>query len=238
MKFERPAWKRPARRWVVSLGLAVLAAGALTTPAFADDDNGDDDAGVDQNAVAAAMAAPLVAGTPCTITARACVDLDSQRAWLFSDGAIVRGPVKIASGGNGKATPIGHSLRVYRKDAEHKSAESPLPNGQPAPMPWSVFFADGGIAFHSGSPTRSSAGCIHLSDPDARAWFNYMAMGDQVQVVKASQELPRHKGQPAVSKKAGEIDPLRGIHDDSAPAVDSSDGSNSDDDSDDSGDGG
>jgi len=99
-------------------------------------------------------------------------------------------------------------------------------------MPWSVFFADGGIAFHSGSPTRSSAGCIHLSDPDARAWFNYMAMGDQVQVVKASQELPRHNGQPAVSKKAGEIDPLRGIHDDSAPATDSSDGSNSDDDSD------
>lgn len=241
MKSVRPAWKRPARRWVVSLGLAVLAAGALTTPAFADDANGDDDAGVDQNAVAAAMAAPLVAGTPCTITARACVDLDSQRAWLFSDGAIVRGPVKIASGGNGKATPIGHSLRVYRKDANHKSTESPLPNGQPAPMPWSVFFADGGIAFHSGSPTRSSAGCIHLADPDARAWFNYMAIGDQVQVVKASQELPRHKGQPAVSKKAGEIDPLRGIHDDSAPAVDgtdSGDGSNSDDNSNDSGDGG
>jgi len=235
MKLQGPAWKRPARRWVVSFGLVVLALGALTTPAFADDENGDDDAGVDQNAVATAMAAPLVAGTPCTITARACVDLDSQRAWLFSDGAIVRGPVKVASGGNGKATPIGHSLRVYRKDAEHKSVESPLPNGQPAPMPWSVFFADGGIAFHSGSPTRSSAGCIHLADPDARAWFNYMAIGDQVQVVKASQELPRHKAQPAVSKKAGEIDPLRGLHDDSAPAPDgNSDGSDGSDNSDDS----
>jgi len=242
MKLQRPAWKRPARRWVVSLGLAVLAAGALTTPAFADD-NGDDDTGVDQNAVAAAMAAPLVAGTPCTITARACVDLDSQRAWLFSDGAIVRGPVKIASGGNGKATPIGHSLRVYRKDATHKSLESLMPNGQPAPMPWSVFFADGGIAFHSGSPSRSSSGCIHLNDPDARAWFNYMAIGDQVQVVKASQELPRHKGQPAVSKKAGQIDPLRGLHSDAAAAnnsggsdnSDSSDSSDSDDDSDDDG---
>jgi hypothetical protein len=240
MKLQRPAWKQPARRWVVSLGLAVLTLGALTTPAFADDDNGDDDAGTDQNAVAAAMAAPLVAGTPCTITARACVDLDSQRAWLFADGAIVRGPVKVASGGNGKATPVGHSLRVYRKDATHKSLESRLPNGQPAPMPWSVFFADGGIAFHSGSPSRSSSGCIHLSDPDARAWFNYMAVGDQVQVVKASQELPRHKGQLAVSKKPGQIDPLRGLHDDS----NSSSGSNSDgdddsdNDSDDSDDGG
>jgi len=237
MESQGPAWERPTQRWVVSLGLAVLAFGALTTPAFADDNNGDDDAGADQNAVAAAMAAPLVAGTPCTITARACVDLDSQRAWLFSDGAIVRGPVKIASGGNGKATPVGHSLRVYRKDATHKSLESPLPNGQPAPMPWSVFFADGGIAFHSGSPTRSSAGCIHLSDPDAHAWFNYMDIGDQVQVVKASQELPRHKGQPPVGKKPGQIDPLRGLHDDSTPDPDGSSGG-SDANSDDSGGGG
>jgi L,D-transpeptidase catalytic domain len=240
MKSQRSTWKQPAQRWVISLGLALVTFAALATPAYADDDNDDDNnTGTDQNSVAAAMAAPLVAGTPCTITARACVDLDSQRAWLFSDGAIVRGPVKVASGGNGKATPIGHSLRVYRKDATHKSLESRLKNGQPAPMPWSVFFADGGIAFHSGSPSRSSSGCIHLNDPDARAWFNYMAIGDQVQVVKASQELPRHKGQPAVSKKPGQIDPLRGLHDDSAPAPDSnSDGDDGDDDSDDSRDGG
>jgi hypothetical protein len=213
MKSRTPAWIRPAPRWIVSIGLAVVTLGALATPAFADDnaDNADDNAGADQNAVTAAMAAPLVAGTPCTITARACVDLDSQRAWLFADGAIVRGPVRVASGGNGKATPIGHSLRVYRKEADHKSLESRLPNGQPAPMPWSVFFADGGIAFHSGSPFRSSSGCIHLNDADARAWFNYMATGDQVQVVKSSQELPRHRGQPAVSQKPGKIDPLRGL---------------------------
>jgi hypothetical protein len=166
------------------------------------------------------MAAPLVAGTPCTITARACVDLDSQRAWLFSDGAIVRGPVKVATGGNGKPTPIGHSLRVYNKDAQHKSQESKLPNGQPAPMPWSVFFADGGIAFHSGSPSRSSSGCIHLNLADAKAWYNYMAIGDQVQVVRASQEIPRHKGQTPVSKKPGIIDPLRGLKTSDAPVPD------------------
>jgi hypothetical protein len=87
-------------------------------------------------------------------------------------------------------------------------------------MPWSVFFADGGIAFHSGSPSRSSGGCIHLNDPDARAWYNYMALGDQVQVVRASQELPRHKGQTAVSKKAGTIDPLRGLKTSDEPVPD------------------
>jgi hypothetical protein len=58
-------------------------------------------------------------------------------------------------------------------------------------------------------------------------------------VVKASQELPRHKGQPAVSKKPGQIDPLRGLHDDStANSDDNSGGSDSDDNSDDSDDGG
>jgi hypothetical protein len=220
-----------------ALALAVLACGLVAGPAFADD-GGDDDAGSDQNAVAAAQAAPLVAGTPCTITARACVDLESERAWLFSDGAIVRGPVKIASGGNGKPTPIGHSLRVYRKDAEHKSLESRLRNGQPAPMPWSVFFADGGIAFHSGSPSRSSSGCIHLNDPDARAWFNYLAIGDQVQVVKASQELAKHKGQPAVSKQAGTIDPFRGNEAADPENADSVGDGNSDSDDSDSGDSG
>ena len=144
-------------------------------------------------AATAARAQPLVAGTPCSVSAKACVDLDSQRAWLLKDGKIMRGPVKIASGGNGEETPVGHSLRVYRKEKDHLSKESRLANGQPAPMPWSVFFEDGGIAFHSGSPSRSSAGCIHLEPADAEAWFNYLQIGDQVQVVKASEELAARK---------------------------------------------
>jgi hypothetical protein len=144
-------------------------------------------------AATAARSLPLVAGTPCSISAKACVDLDSQRAWLIQDGKVTRGPVKIASGGNGQETPVGHSLRVYRKDKDHVSQESRLPNGQPAPMPWSVFFEDGGIAFHSGSPNRSSGGCIHLEPVDAEAWFNYLQIGDQVQVVRAAEELAARK---------------------------------------------
>ena len=150
-------------------------------------------------AATAARAQPLVAGTPCSITAKSCVDLDSQRAWLIKDGKITRGPVKIASGGNGEETPVGHSLRVYRKEKDHLSKESRLANGQPAPMPWSVFFEDGGIAFHSGSPNRSSAGCIHLEPADAEAWFNYLQIGDQVQVVKAAEELAARKQSAAAA---------------------------------------
>ncbi len=153
---------------------------------------------------------PLVAGTPCTATAKACVDLEIQKAWLLKDGKIIRGPVAISSGGNGKETPVGHSLRVYLKDKDHKSQESKLPNGQPAPMPFSVFFADGGIAFHSGSPSRSSAGCIHLGAADAVAWFNYLQIGDQVQAVKGSQERAARAGKAspaaAVSGKSDKPD--------------------------------
>ena len=150
-------------------------------------------------AATAARAQPLVAGTPCSVSAKACVDLDSQRAWLLKDGKIMRGPVKIASGGNGEETPVGHSLRVYRKEKDHLSKESRLANGQPAPMPWSVFFEDGGIAFHSGSPSRSSGGCIHLEPVDAEAWFNYLQIGDQVQVVKAAEELAARKQSAAAA---------------------------------------
>jgi lipoprotein-anchoring transpeptidase ErfK/SrfK len=171
---------------LAALGVLVTASAVLVGEAFATQP-------ADTPVAQAARAQPLVAGTPCSITAKACVDLDSQRAWLIQNGKVIRGPVKVASGGNGQQTPVGHSLRVYRKDKDHVSEESRLPNGQPAPMPWSVFFEDGGIAFHSGSPSRSSAGCIHLEPADAEAWFNYLQIGDQVQVVKASEELAARK---------------------------------------------
>ncbi len=146
------------------------------------------------SAARAAWSQPTVPGTPCSITARSCVDLESRRAWLIQDGRVVRGPVGVSTGGAGKETPVGHSFRVYRKEPDHKSGEFRLPNGQPAPMPWSVFFADGGIAFHSGDPTRSSAGCVRLPAADAQAWFAHLQIGDQVQVVKASEEQAARAG--------------------------------------------
>ena len=81
----------------------------------------------------------------------------------------------ISHGGQGKETPTG-TFHVLWKDADHKSAEF-----IDAPMPNSVFFADGGIAFHQG-PNNPSAGCVHLSASDARAWFDYLQVGDEVQV--------------------------------------------------------
>ncbi|NWJ71414.1 L,D-transpeptidase [Pseudonocardia sp. ICBG1122] len=143
----------------------------------------------EQGAVAdGAHAEPLAGGTPCSASARACVDLQSQRAWLVRDGRVTRGPVPIASGGAGQETPRGHSFRVYRKDADHTSGEFSGPDGAPAPMPWSVFFADGGVAFHGGDRARASAGCVKLDPAEARAFFGDLAEGDKVQVVDASVE--------------------------------------------------
>jgi hypothetical protein len=174
-------FRRFAGRRVVIVGGGALAASCaaaiLASSAFAA-----------TPAEVQAKSAPAVAGTPCTAAARACVDLGAQKAWLISPaGKVLRGPVPISTGGPGRETPTGDVFRVYRKDKDHKSEEFKLPNGQPAPMPYSVFFADGGIAFHAGDPARASSGCIHLNTPDAVAFFNTLQIGDHVQVKNGSQ---------------------------------------------------
>ncbi|WP_214364275.1 L,D-transpeptidase [Pseudonocardia sp. H11422] len=129
---------------------------------------------------AAAAQAPVVvsrvAGTPCRSTARACVDLSSNRAWLISEGVVQYGPVPITHGRRGWRTPPG-TFTVTFKNRHHRSS---LFND--APMPYSVFF-NGGIAFHQGSLTQKSHGCVHLSQTAARTFFGSLSRGDVVQVV-------------------------------------------------------
>jgi hypothetical protein len=126
--------------------------------------------------------ANLIKGTPCTKAARACVELKTQRAWLINAaGQITDGPVKVSSGGPGEETPVG-TFNVQWKDKNHKSTEVKEADGQGAPMPYSVFFANGGVAFHGGSLERASAGCVHLDDADAIDFYNTLQLGDQVQV--------------------------------------------------------
>jgi hypothetical protein len=149
------------------LGMSCMAGAAFAGTALADDSGGD-----------------TVAGTPCTASARACVDLSDHNAWLIQNGKVIRGPVPVSSGGDGAETPPG-TFHVLLKDKDHKSNEFKMPNGQDAPMPWSVFFEAGGIAFHSGDPAKASAGCIHLSPADAQAWFTSLQVGDEVQVQAA-----------------------------------------------------
>jgi lipoprotein-anchoring transpeptidase ErfK/SrfK len=115
-------------------------------------------------------------GTPCNETARACVDLSANQSWLLDHGRVIYGPVPITHGRTGWRTPAG-TFRVQFKDIDHKS--SLFDN---APMPYSVFF-NGGIAFHAGSLSVQSHGCIHLSTTAAKTYYNTLRVGDIVQVV-------------------------------------------------------
>jgi lipoprotein-anchoring transpeptidase ErfK/SrfK len=126
--------------------------------------------------VGVAGAATGSGGTPCTATAKACVDLSAQTAWLMDGaGRVVRGPVPIRAGDRANPTPTG-TFRVEWKAERYTSRE------YLTQMPWSVFFAPGGVAFHQGPLDTPSAGCVKLLEADARAWFAALAVGDEVQV--------------------------------------------------------
>jgi L,D-transpeptidase catalytic domain len=132
---------------------------------------GDDDAG----GFARDQGLPVPEVPPCLPTTRACVDLSTDHAWLLDKGRVVRGPVLIIPGDEDTPTPRG-TFSVQWKAAQYTSREYLVQ------MPWSVFFADGGIAFHQGNPNNPSAGCVHLSAADAQAWFAALEVGDEVQV--------------------------------------------------------
>jgi lipoprotein-anchoring transpeptidase ErfK/SrfK len=126
---------------------------------------------------AVAAAAVQSAGAPCGTSAAACVSLGSQRAWLMRAGQVTYGPTPITSGKPGQRTPPG-TFHVLWKDKNHRSS---IFNN--APMPYSVFFTNSGIAFHEGSLRSPSAGCIHLSRSAAQTFFNTLSVGQVVQVV-------------------------------------------------------
>lgn len=114
--------------------------------------------------------------TPCSIRDGACIDLSANKSWLLSGGKVIYGPVGITSGRPGFRTPPG-LFHVQWKDIDHLSKEF-----NNAPMPYSVFF-NGGMAFHAGSLSVQSHGCIHLSTAAAKMYFNTLAVGAAVQVV-------------------------------------------------------
>jgi lipoprotein-anchoring transpeptidase ErfK/SrfK len=121
--------------------------------------------------------APPPSEAPCGAGVKACIRLSTNETWLLDNGKIVYGPVKITSGRPGHLTPTG-TFHVQWKDKDHKSHEF-----NDAPMPYSVFF-NSGIAFHQGSLSVKSHGCIHLSMAAAQKYFASLSVGDTVQVVR------------------------------------------------------
>jgi hypothetical protein len=124
---------------------------------------------------------PLLSGRArrsCPRTADACVDLIDHLTWLQSDGSITYGPVPMEPGppGTSHATPRGTFHVEWKAGAQYVS------NIYGEPMPYAVFFAPGGIAFHGGNLTRPSHGCVHLSIGSARYYNGHLPAGAEVVV--------------------------------------------------------
>lgn len=152
-------------RIVVGLGAGVLP---LVAPALASAET-----------VPAPVDPPdaAVSETPCAATAKACVDISRQKAWLTDGhGHIVYGAVPVRTGAPKLETPTG-TFGVMWKDKDHRSGQYPG-----ADMRNSVFFAPGD-AFHEGSLDRDSAGCVHLAPAASQRFFDYLQPYDEVQIL-------------------------------------------------------
>jgi hypothetical protein len=168
------AWIRSVCRLVpgpVALAAAAVLAtgGGAATPALAS-------AAASPVVTELAAVAPAAhSGTPCSPSAKVCMDLSKQQAWL-TDGAghITYGPVPARGGSKDSKTPKG-TFSVLSKDAHFYSTEFH------APMPYSVFFYPGD-AFHAGNPATASNGCVHLSTGAAQRFFATLKPGDKVQI--------------------------------------------------------
>lgn len=119
---------------------------------------------------------PVVKPTPCTISDGACIQLSTNQSWVVRADKIVYGPTPITHGRKGFETPLGN-FPVLRKVKDEWSRP------YNAAMPWSTYFTESGIAFHEGSLTDPSHGCIHLDPPSAKYYFTNLSIGDTVQVV-------------------------------------------------------
>ncbi len=104
------------------------------------------------------------------------MDLSDHLTWLQSGGRITYGPVAMEPGppGTQRATPRGTFHVQWKAGPNYISTEY----GEP--MPYAVFFAPGGIAFHGGSLNMPSHGCVHLDISSARYYHDQLPVGAEV----------------------------------------------------------
>jgi L,D-transpeptidase-like protein len=133
---------------------------------------------VPESAVSGSPAPSPRARRSCPAAASACVDLSDHLTWLQSHGRITYGPVRMEPGppGTRHATPRGTFHVLWKAGPDFISSE------YHEPMPYAVFFAAGGIAFHGGSLTTPSHGCVHLIIGNARYYHDHLPIGAGVVV--------------------------------------------------------
>ncbi|RJQ76809.1 murein L,D-transpeptidase [Pseudonocardiaceae bacterium YIM PH 21723] len=163
---------------VAAIVLAMAAAGTFAATASADPVPSLPT--VSQAAPAAAPAVNAVT-MPCAPTVRACVIMRSTgfgTAMLVNNGVPYQA-VEMSAGAPSPetATPTGiFSVKRKVKDDWSKEFNAPMKN--------SVYFTNQGHAFHQGRVDWLSHGCVHLEPANAEAFFNYLQVGDSVQIVQ------------------------------------------------------
>jgi hypothetical protein len=114
----------------------------------------------------------------CPPAVAACVDLSRHLTWLQSNGKVTFGPVRMEPGppGSANATPRGRFTVIW------KGGPNVISNIYDEPMPWAVQFTSDGVAFHAGSLTLPSHGCVHLAMANAHYYNEHLAAGAEVVV--------------------------------------------------------
>jgi lipoprotein-anchoring transpeptidase ErfK/SrfK len=112
----------------------------------------------------------------CPPAATACADLADHLTWLQSGSRITYGPVRMEPGRPADPTPRGVFHVAWKAGPHYISTSFGVP------IPYAVFFAPGGIAFHAGSLNLSSHGCIHLTRHNARYYHDHLPTGAEVAV--------------------------------------------------------
>ena len=114
----------------------------------------------------------------CPPAATACADLSRHLTWLQSDGKVTFGPVRMEPGtpGSAHATPRGTFTVLW------KGGPNVVSSTYNEPMPWAVQFTYDGVAFHAGSLTVPSHGCLHLTMANAHYYNEHLAIGAEVVV--------------------------------------------------------
>ena len=114
----------------------------------------------------------------CPAAAAACVDIARHITWLQANGKTTFGPVQMEPGKPGSA----HQTPRGTFQVSWKGGPNLVSNIYHEPMPWATFFGPGGIAFHGGSLTQWSHGCVHLTLANAIYFQKHLPIGAEVVV--------------------------------------------------------
>ena len=109
------------------------------------------------------------------------VDVQRQTVSVFRGGHEI-GTAVILYGAPGHDTPLG-TYPILRKVADYHSRT------YDAPMPFSLFLTDDGVALHGSKvkPRRATHGCIGLPEEFAEKLFNLLEQGDEVTIVQSGE---------------------------------------------------